>query len=113
MLITALCCKGQFGAILRAIAVVASAVNPSYVVTESFQFAGECWSGEGTEKTYSKDGSSEYCITYEFAKCDTKGGNVCSGNKTTTFIYSMQEDHKTKQGDIYYYIVLQTSVGLF
>ena len=60
---------------------------------------GECWSGENADKTYSKDGSSEFCITKEFAQCGAEDRNVCCGNKTTTFIYSIQENYEAKLGN--------------
>nr|XP_058950079.1 streptococcal hemagglutinin-like [Pocillopora verrucosa] len=59
---------------------------------------GECWSGENLDITYSKDDSSEFCISKEFAECDTNDRNVCGGNATTTYIYRMPKESEAKQG---------------
>lgn len=76
-----------------------------------FTLTGECWSGESADKTYNKDGSSEFCITKEFAQCDTKDKNACCGNKTTTFIYSIQEDYENQQGEYYLFVTICWKLG--
>ncbi|XP_022796157.1 uncharacterized protein LOC111334628 isoform X1 [Stylophora pistillata] len=58
---------------------------------------GECWSGENSDKTYSNDGPSEFCISKEFAECDTNDANVCGGNATTTYVYSISKENESKQ----------------
>ncbi|XP_022796155.1 uncharacterized protein LOC111334626 [Stylophora pistillata] len=60
---------------------------------------GECWSGKDAGKTYEKESSSPFCITKEFAECNTEDESVCSGNKTTAFIYSVKENMNTKKGN--------------
>ena len=59
---------------------------------------GECWSGKGVQKTYDKENTSPFCITKEFAECNAEDEHVCSGNKTTAFIYSVKENHNPKKG---------------
>lgn len=59
---------------------------------------GECWSGKGAQKTYDKENTSPFCITKEFAECNAEDEHVCSGNKTTAFIYSVKENHNPKKG---------------
>lgn len=58
---------------------------------------GECWSGKGAQKTYDKENTSPFCITKEFAECNAEDEHVCSGNKTTAFIYSVKENHNPKK----------------
>ncbi|XP_078379193.1 uncharacterized protein LOC144662284 [Oculina patagonica] len=78
---------------------VSKAKGFKYFGIENF---AECWSGQNADKTYSKDGSSEFCITKEFSQCDSEDRNVCCGNKTTTFIYSIQETSEAKQAEACY-----------
>ncbi|KAK2564876.1 hypothetical protein P5673_011575 [Acropora cervicornis] len=58
---------------------------------------GECWSGKGAGKTIDREDSSRFCITKEFAQCDENDQNICSGNKTTTFVYSIPENYEPQQ----------------
>ena len=69
-----------------------------YNVQIFFQFTGECWSGEDAGKTYDKDGSSNFCVTKDFAQCNVNDHNACTGNKTTTFVYNVQEPLEDQQG---------------
>lgn len=77
---------------------------------EFFWYPGECWSGENLDITYSKDDSSEFCISKEFAECDTNDRNVCGGNATTTYIYRMPKESEAKQGKCATHRIFTTNI---
>jgi len=61
------------------------------------QNLAECWSGPDDSK-YDKDGQSEDCVTFDFAKCE-ENSEVCAGKKHANFMYYIDTPEHTKTQD--------------
>ena len=53
--------------------------------------AGECWSGENSEKTYNKDGASHQCITKGYKDCPANGKH-CVGHAVNNYVYTVTSE---------------------
>lgn len=58
------------------------------------QNLAECWSGPDDSK-YDKDGPSEECVTFDFAKCE-ENSDICAGKKHANFMYYIDTPEHTK-----------------
>lgn len=58
------------------------------------QNLAECWSGPDDSK-YDKDGPSEDCVTFDFAKC-AEDSEICAGKKHANFMYYIDTPEHTK-----------------
>lgn len=61
------------------------------------QNLAECWSGPDDSK-YDKDGPSEDCVTFDFAKCEADS-EICAGKKHANFMYYVDTPEHTKTQD--------------
>lgn len=61
------------------------------------QNLAECWSGPDDSK-YDKDGPSEDCVTFDFAKC-AEDSEICAGKKHANFMYYIDTPEHTKTQD--------------
>jgi len=61
------------------------------------QNLAECWSGPDDSK-YDKDGDSEECVTFDFAKCEGNS-EICAGKKHANFMYYVDTPEHTKTAD--------------
>jgi len=61
------------------------------------QNLAECWSGPDDSK-YDKDGASEDCVTFDFAKC-ADNSEICAGKKHANFMYYIDTPDHTKTQD--------------
>jgi len=57
----------------------------------------ECWSGPDDSK-YDKDGPSEDCVTFDYAKC-AADSEICAGKKHANFMYYVDTPEHTKTQD--------------
>ncbi|CAH3034686.1 unnamed protein product, partial [Porites lobata] len=58
------------------------------------QHYGECWSGCGSEDTYSRDGSSSKCITYDYDNCNPQYKD-CVGKNHTNFVFTLHGEQQS------------------
>jgi len=61
------------------------------------QNLAECWSGPDDSK-YDKDGTSDDCVTFDFAKCEADS-EICAGKKHANFMYYVDTPEHTKTQD--------------
>jgi len=60
----------------------------------SIQNIAECWTGPDDSK-YDKDGSSDQCVTFDYAPCDP-ASEYCAGKKHANFVYFVDTPEHTK-----------------
>jgi hypothetical protein len=58
------------------------------------QNIAECWTGPDDSK-YDKDGASEDCVTFDYAKCSDTA-EICAGKKHSNFVYYVDSEEHTK-----------------
>jgi len=62
------------------------------------QNLAECWTGPDDSK-YDKDGASEDCVTFDYAKCN-ESAEVCAGKKNANFVYYVDSEEHTKSKEM-------------
>ena len=50
---------------------------------------GECWSGEDAGETYNRAGTSDKCVTKDYAKCNPSDQQECVGDQNVNFVYGI------------------------
>ena len=50
---------------------------------------GECWSGEEAGETYNRAGTSDKCVTKDYAKCNPSDNQECVGDQNVNFVYGI------------------------